>query len=329
MRRFALGTVKTGVGLSGGQGFSGPGLKLLLFSGRTCSCDSVRFRHTSDGRWWRTRGRYEGRATAWRGGGGTGMPVTESSLPALLRVWAELQPNSTAYTFIEQAHDPAGFAEHLTWSQAYRRAQAVSDELRLCAAAGDRAAILIPQGLDYIAAFLRALLARFIAVPLSVPQFGIHDERVSSARRYCQPIGLLTASNAVGDVTKYAQSGSCQPGPFVIEVDLLNLDSPRDFGPAVDRHFGPACLHYTSGSTRTPASGIVSRMNVVSNVEQTFLQDIGRFDYLQIVTEATTIPMTSKRPSRRSHGTGARRYRSPRITRNSLSSWSSYRHAWT
>ena len=44
--------------------------------------------------------------------------------------------------------------------------------------AGDRAVILAPQGLDYIAAFLGAMQAGLIAVPLSVPQVGSHDERV-------------------------------------------------------------------------------------------------------------------------------------------------------
>jgi acyl-CoA synthetase (AMP-forming)/AMP-acid ligase II len=34
---------------------------------------------------------------------------------------------------------------------------------------GDRAAILAPQGLDYIVAFFGAMQAGFVAVPLSVP----------------------------------------------------------------------------------------------------------------------------------------------------------------
>jgi acyl-CoA synthetase (AMP-forming)/AMP-acid ligase II len=206
------------------------------------------------------------------------MPVTESFLPALLRARAELQPNSTAYTFIEQAHDPAGFAENLTWSQVYRRAQVVADELRLCGAPGDRAAILMPQGLDYIVAFLGALQTGFIAVPLSAPQFGIYDERVSSALREYQPVALLTASDAAGVVKKYAQSGSSQPVPFVIEVDLLDFASPRDFGPVADRRLGPAYLQYTSGSTRKPTGVVVSHKNVISNVEQAPIQPAVRRD---------------------------------------------------
>src|SRR6185503_3522492 len=147
------------------------------------------------------------------------MPQTDLSIPALLRARAAEHGDATAYTFMDGALDGTGFAEGLTWSQVYRRSLVVAEELRRCGTTGDRAAILAPHGLDYIAAFLGALQAGFIAVPLSVPQFGIHDERISSAIRDAQPIVLLTTSAVVGDVTKYAQRRAGQPAPFVVEVD--------------------------------------------------------------------------------------------------------------
>src|SRR5271165_7388763 len=110
-----------------------------------------------------------------------GSMMAESSLPALLHDRASRQPDATAYTFIDYEADPSGFAESLTWAQVHRRALVVAEELRLCGSVGDRAAILAPQGLDYIVAFLGALQAGFITVPLSVPQFGVLEERVSSA----------------------------------------------------------------------------------------------------------------------------------------------------
>ena len=80
---------------------------------------------------------------------------------------------------------PRRLLESLTWSQVYQRARVVAEELLLCGSVGDRAAILAPQGLDYIVAFFGAMQAGFIAVPLSVPQFGTHDERVLGALRDC------------------------------------------------------------------------------------------------------------------------------------------------
>src|SRR5271166_2809300 len=108
------------------------------------------------------------------------MPLTDSSIPALLQARADEQPDATAFTFIDYDQDQNGFAENLTWSQVYRRARIIAEELALCGSPGDRAAILAPQGLEYVVAFLGALQAGFIGVPLSVPQYGIHDDRVSS-----------------------------------------------------------------------------------------------------------------------------------------------------
>src|SRR5258707_5175915 len=99
----------------------------------------------------------------------------------MLRDRAAHHPDAKAYTFLDYEVDPDGFAESLTWSQVYRRTRVVAEELTLCGSAGDRVAILAPQGMDYVIAFLGALHAGFVAVPLSVPQIGSHDERVSAA----------------------------------------------------------------------------------------------------------------------------------------------------
>ena len=155
------------------------------------------------------------------------MPVIQSSIPAVLEDRAQRQPNDIAYTFIDYEVDPGGFAESLTWSQVYQRARVVAEELSRCGSVGDRAAILAPQGLDYIVAFLGAMQAGFIAVPLPVPQFGALDERVSAAVRDSSPAAILTTSAVVGDVMSYA---GAQPGgsaPSVIEIDALDFDSPR------------------------------------------------------------------------------------------------------
>ena len=200
-------------------------------------------------------------------GHGNVTQVSESSIPAVLRERASLQPNDTAFTFIDYDQDWDGVAETLTWSQAYRRTLNVAHELSLCAATGDRAVILAPQGLDYIAAFLGALQAGLIAVPLSAPMGGAHDERVHSVLHDTSPSVILTTSSVVSDVAKYAQSQNGEPGPSVIEVDSLDLDSRA----AVDRggsRPSTAYLQYTSGSTRRPAGVMISYRNVLANFQQ-------------------------------------------------------------
>jgi len=194
--------------------------------------------------------------------------VFEPSIPAVLRERASLQPNDTAFTFIDYEQDSAGVAESLTWSQVYRRSLNVAHELSGCGSIGDRAVILAPQGLDYIAAFLGALQAGRIAVPLSVPQVGAHDERVRSVLRDTSPSVILTTSSVVDNVTEYAQPQRGQSAPSIVEVDLLDLDSQKGSSAGHDSRPRAAYLQYTSGSTRTPAGVVVSHRNVLANFEQ-------------------------------------------------------------
>jgi long chain fatty acid CoA FadD26 len=196
------------------------------------------------------------------------MPAIESSLPAVLENRAQQQPDDTAFTFIDYAVDSTEFAESLTWSQVHRRARAVAEKLLLCGSVGDRAAILAPQGLDYIVAFLGAIQAGFIAVPLLVPQSGTHDERVSGALRDSSPGAILTTSAVVDDVMKYARPLPGQRVPRVVEIDALDFDSPRMLDANTGPHPETAYLQYTSGSTRQPAGVVVSHRNVITNAEQ-------------------------------------------------------------
>lgn len=140
----------------------------------------------------------------------------------------------------------------------------------MCGSVGDRAAILAPQGLDYIVAFLGALQAGFIAVPLPLPQFRIQDQRISSALRDCTPSVILTTSHVVDDVINCARDESGRSAVSVVEIDLLDLDSTRTLDPTCNSRPGKAYLQYTSGSTRQPAGVIVSHRNVIANLEQAF-----------------------------------------------------------
>ncbi|MBV9092137.1 MAG: AMP-binding protein, partial [Mycobacteriaceae bacterium] len=142
--------------------------------------------------------------------------MAESSLTKLLHERATRQPDATAYTYVDYEADPNGFAESLTWAQVHHRAQIVAEELKVCGSSGDRVAIVAPQGLEYIVAFMGAMQAGFVAVPLSVPQFGVHDERVSSALRDCAPAVILTTSAVVDTVVPYACADGGKPAPVVI-----------------------------------------------------------------------------------------------------------------
>jgi fatty acid CoA ligase FadD28 len=202
------------------------------------------------------------------GGDGHGnvMRVIETSILALLRERASLQSDDTAFTFIDYEQDWAGAAESLTWSQLYRRVLNVADALRRQGSAGDRAVVVAPQGLDYIVAFLGALQAGQIAVPLSVPLGGVSDERVSSVLHDASPSVILTTSPVTNTVAEYFTRQSEVSAPSIVEVDLLDLDAPTGSGVSFENPI--AYLQYTSGSTRQPAGVVMSHRNILANFRQ-------------------------------------------------------------
>jgi long-chain fatty acid adenylase/transferase FadD26 len=195
------------------------------------------------------------------------MAVTDASIAAVLREWARQQPDAPAYTYVDYEIDPAGYRQQLTWAELYGRVQALAAEISSYGAPGDRAAVLAPQGLDYVVAFYAALEAGFVAVPLPVPQFGAHDERATAALQDCAPTVMLTTSAVVDDVVGSARS---LPGkaPALVEIDSLDLDVAPDFNAPPAPRTKNAVLQYTSGSTRTPKGVVVTHKNILANIEQ-------------------------------------------------------------
>ncbi|GAA2438463.1 AMP-binding protein [Mycolicibacterium llatzerense] len=207
------------------------------------------------------------------------MSVIESSLPAVLRERASLQPNDVAFTFMDYDTDPDGVAKTLTWAQLYQQSVAVAHELRQHGEIGDRVVIVAPQCLEYVVGFLGALEAGMIAVPLTQPIMGHHDERVISVMKDAQPVVALTTAASKDAVAQYATPNDDGRSPAVLAVDELDLETRRK--PFSRREVRPetAYLQYTSGSTRTAAGVMVSHRNVSANYEQmiaVFFSDWGK-----------------------------------------------------
>lgn len=195
------------------------------------------------------------------------MPVIQTSVTGVLRERASLQPNDKAFTYIDYDQDWDGVEHTLTWGQLYRRTVNMARALKESGSDGDRAVILAPQGLEYIVAFLGAMEAGQIAVPLAVPLGGVSDERVSSVLRDSSPTVVLTTSPVAGIVSEYLKAESGGPVPSLIEVDQLDLDGPMGSVRSENRS-GTAYLQYTSGSTRSPAGVMITHRNLVANFEQ-------------------------------------------------------------
>jgi fatty acid CoA ligase FadD21 len=198
----------------------------------------------------------------------TWTPMSQSSVLSMLRERAGLQPDDVAYTFTDYEQDQSGVSESLTWSQAYRRTLNVAHELGRHGSGGDRAVILAPQGLDYTTAFLGSIEAGYISVPLSVPQVGSHDERVSAVLADTSPSVILTTSAVAPSVTEYIAELDADARPTVVEVDALDLEARVSPAGRIKDAPSIAYLQYTSGSTRAPAGVMISDRNLLANFGQ-------------------------------------------------------------
>lgn len=90
----------------------------------------------------------------------------DTNLVALLQHRAERMPGACAYVFlIDGEHQE----QAITYSNLDARARMIAGYLQTNHKAGERALLLYPSGLDYIAAFFGCLYAGLIAVPVYPP----------------------------------------------------------------------------------------------------------------------------------------------------------------
>jgi acyl-CoA synthetase (AMP-forming)/AMP-acid ligase II len=234
-------------------------------------------------------------------------PAHQALLTDHLRHWARHRPQQRALTHVDfPAPDSPGAHRTLGWRALDARARAVAGRLAAAGASpGDRAALLLPQGLDYAAAFLGCLYARVIAVPLFGPQLPGHEGRLAAVLADCEPSCLLSDTGTADPVRDFLRDYGL-PEPPVVPVDRLPVgrlpvdrfpgdrlpvdrlpgdrtpsvspdpghdaqDAPADPSVSADPAPDPddiAYLQYTSGSTRTPAGVMISHANVVANAHQ-------------------------------------------------------------
>jgi acyl-CoA synthetase (AMP-forming)/AMP-acid ligase II len=193
-------------------------------------------------------------------------PVMEfSTLVEILRWRALRQPELRIYTFL---FDGEAEGDHLTHAGLDSRARSIGALLQSYRAGGERALLLYPAGLEFIAAFFGCLYGGVVAVPLPPPNLA-HPQRTLPRLRAiisdAQPSMVLTTSAILSNSEGlFAQAPELQKMRWLASDKVSDGLAQEWRDPAVTSST-LALLQYTSGSTAEPKGVMISHGNLIHN----------------------------------------------------------------
>ncbi len=153
----------------------------------------------------------------------------------------------------------------LTYQSLHQRAMAIAADLQNLAPPGERAILLFPPGLDFIAAFFGCLYAGIIAVPAAIPNRHRNSspvEAIFSASK--ASLVLSTAEHREQAKRTYACRSEISERPWVA-VDRISLERRHAWHDLQVDSRQIAFLQYTSGSTSEPKGVMISHDQLLYN----------------------------------------------------------------
>ncbi|HET9210870.1 MAG TPA: AMP-binding protein, partial [Thermoanaerobaculia bacterium] len=182
-----------------------------------------------------------------------------ATLVEALRRRAESRPDRLAYTFLL---DGETRELHVTYGELDLQARAIAARLQALGAAGERALLLYPAGLQYAAAFLGCLYAGAVAVPAYPPRPNRPDSRIRAILADARARLVLTTSAVLPNAERLLGG---EPGVHWLATDGLDTEAAADWRQPAIAPDSLAFLQYTSGSTSVPKGVMVSHGNLVHN----------------------------------------------------------------
>ena len=189
-----------------------------------------------------------------------------STLLELLRWRAEQQPEQRIYSFLADGETEKEF---FTFSQLDLQARSIGALLQQYAASGERALLIYPSGLDFIAEFFGCLYSGIIAVPVYPPSATRADRTLTRVRAIAadaRPALILTTSALSSRIDGIvAQSPELQ-GIRIISTSDLPSDLGQQWHEPAIRSESLAFLQYTSGSTGEPKGVAAEHRGMVNRI---------------------------------------------------------------
>jgi len=183
----------------------------------------------------------------------------------LLRDRTQQRPDLRVCTFLV---DGEAKEVSLTYAELETRARAIAAELQSRHGRGDRALLLYPPGLEYIAAFLGCLYAGLVAVPVYPPhpaRLELTLPKLRSVAGDVRPQVVLTTTAGFSLAGSLADKlpALCSL-PWLATDDLCGELAGQWRDPRVTADT-VALIQYTSGSTAAPRGVMLTHANTLHN----------------------------------------------------------------
>lgn len=178
--------------------------------------------------------------------------------------------DATSIRFWDYSEDAEGKDTAYSRSEVNTRIKAVAARLAQVGAPGDRVAILAGNSPEYIFAFMGALYAGQVPVPLYDPNEPGHEHHLKAVLGDSGARVVLTNKQGAPAVRAYFSGLPAAERPRIMEVGSLPDSLAQAWEPIAAPAGDIAFLQYTSGSTRAPAGVELTNTSIVTNVLQMY-----------------------------------------------------------
>lgn len=186
-----------------------------------------------------------------------------STIVELVRYRSIHQANQRAFTFLTNGETEE---VHITYGELDKKARAIGTVLQQAGAKGERALLLHPPGLEYIAAFLGCLYAEVIAIPTYPPRPNQSLSRLEKIIADAQAKVVLTTTQLLSSFKQqFARIPDLEKLSWIATDNLTEALLAAKWQQPLTKADTLAFLQYTSGSTATPRGVMVSHGNLIHN----------------------------------------------------------------
>lgn len=188
-----------------------------------------------------------------------------STLGEVLAYWAQIQPESKAYTMLDSngAED-----KYITYGELYSKAIDIAQLLLSHRLQSRNAVLLYPAGIEFIVGFFGCLYAGVSPAPIHPPKRNHSNKKIANLVLSAEVAAILLPAahqqvyqDALMKEEHWLKDLIYVPTDIPLEPSAKSLPLPEIDGSTV------AFLQFTSGSTSLPKGVMISHSSCLSNLE--------------------------------------------------------------